>query len=73
MRGLAAAGTTVVSVLHELTMALQADALAIVADGRCCTTAAAPTPATHAALERVFGHRIRVRQVEGQWIALPCI
>lgn len=73
VRGLAAGGTTVVSVLHELTMALQADALAIVADGRLLHHGGSADPATHAALERVFGHRIRVRQVEGQWIALPCI
>ena len=73
VRELVAGGATVVSVLHEVTMALQADALVIVADGRVRHQGDCADPATHAALEAVFDHRIRVRQVEGQWIALPCI
>ena len=27
--------------------------------------------ATHAALEAVFEHRLRIRAIDGQWLALP--
>ncbi|WP_311221417.1 MULTISPECIES: ABC transporter ATP-binding protein [unclassified Acidovorax] len=73
VRALVAAGGTVVSVLHEVSMALQADALVIIAGGRVMHQGDSGDAATHAALESVFDHRIRVRQLDGQWIALPRI
>jgi iron complex transport system ATP-binding protein len=71
-RALARDGRTVVSVLHELPSALQADALVIVAGGRVVHQGACHDPATHRALEAVFDHRIAVHAVAGQWITLPC-
>jgi iron complex transport system ATP-binding protein len=71
VRALVAEGRTVVSVLHELPMALAADALVVMDQGRVVHHGASGDPATHAALEQVFDHRIRVHRVADQWIALP--
>ena len=70
-RSLVAEGRTVVSVLHELSMALAADALVVMAGGRVLHHGACSDPVTHAALEEVFDHRIRIYRVAKQWIALP--
>ena len=64
-------GKTVVSVLHEVSMALQADHVAVLARGRIVHHGAAADPATHRAVERVFDHRIAIHSVAGQWMALP--
>jgi len=64
-------GGTVVSVLHEISMALQADDLVVMAAGRIVHHGACTDPQTHAALQAVFDQRIQVRQLDGQWIALP--
>jgi len=71
VRSLVAEGRTVVSVLHELSMALQADDLAVLQDGRLQHHGAAHEDATHRALEAVFDHRIAIHCVQGQWLALP--
>nr|WP_051384944.1 ABC transporter ATP-binding protein [Comamonas badia] len=71
VRTLVAGGATVVSVLHELNMALQADDLAIVRDGRLSHFGASHEAATHQALVAAFGQRIAIHPVQGQWIALP--
>ena len=68
-----AAGGTVVSVLHELGMALQADELLIVRNGRVVHHGACASPATHRALQVAFDGRVEVRQVDHQWVALPRI
>ena len=71
VRVLVAGGATVVSVLHELNMALQADDLAIVCDGRLNHFGASHDAATHQALAAAFEQRIAIHPVHGQWIALP--
>jgi iron complex transport system ATP-binding protein len=71
VRELVARGTSVVSVLHELSVALQADDMLILQAGRVAHHGACADPATHAALEAVFEHRIQVRQLDGQWLVLP--
>jgi iron complex transport system ATP-binding protein len=70
-RALVAEGKTVVSVLHELPMALAADELVVMNHGRVVHHGGCGDPATHTALERVFDHRIQVHRVADQWIALP--
>ena len=72
VRAQAAAGATVVSVLHELSFALQADEMLVMQGGRVLHHGACGDAATHAALEAVFDHRIRVRELDGAWLALPC-
>ncbi|RYF24923.1 MAG: ABC transporter ATP-binding protein [Comamonadaceae bacterium] len=73
VRTLVAGGGTVVSVLHEISMALQADDMVVMAAGRVVHHGPCAAPQTHAALEQVFDDRIQVRQVDDQWIALPRI
>lgn len=71
VRDLVTQGTTVVSVLHELGIALQADELVVMQAGRVLHQGPSTDAATHAALEAVFDHRVQVRQVDGLWTALP--
>ena len=71
VRSLVAQGCTVVSVLHELSMALQADDVAVLADGCLQHHGAAHEDATHRALEAVFDQRITIHRVQDQWLALP--
>ena len=70
VRGLVAQGTTVVSVLHEISMALHADAMVVMAAGRVTHHGACDDVATHAALQHVFDNRIAVHRLSGQWMAL---
>ncbi len=71
MRELVAQGKTVVSVLHELSLALQADEMVIMAAGQVRHQGACADAATHRALERVFDQRIRIAAVDGLWLSLP--
>lgn len=61
---------TVVSVLHELGIALQSDHMLIVQAGQILHQGPTRDPQTHAALEQVFDGRISVCQAHGQWVAL---
>jgi iron complex transport system ATP-binding protein len=70
-RALAADGRTVVSVLHEISFALQADDMVVMAQGRIVHQGPCADPATHAALSQVFDQRLQVRSLDGQWVALP--
>ena len=71
VRALVASGKTVVSVLHEISFALQADELVVMAGGRVTHQGACNDAATHRALEAVFDHRIAVHSLAGQWLAIP--
>ena len=71
VRAQVAAGGTVVSVLHELGLALQADDLLIVRGGRIAHHGPCASAATHRALEAAFDERLSVQPVQGQWVALP--
>jgi iron complex transport system ATP-binding protein len=64
-------GGTAVAVLHEITMALHADEMLVMREGRVVHQGACADTATHRALEDVFDGRIAVREVQGQWVALP--
>jgi iron complex transport system ATP-binding protein len=61
----------VVSVLHDLPLALAADRLVVLAQGRVVAQGARDEPAVHAALEAVFGGAVRIAAVDGRWVALP--
>jgi len=65
------AGTTVVSVLHDLSLALVADRLVLLERGRVRAEGRAGDPTLHAALVEVFEGAIRIEQVGGRWVALP--
>jgi iron complex transport system ATP-binding protein len=71
VRELAASGTAVVSVLHELNMALQADRLVVMQSGRVTHHGAPQEAATRAALQLAFEQRLHLVELQGQWLALP--
>lgn len=73
LRHQAQAGTTVLSVLHDLPLALQADRLVVMAGGRIRAEGTRDDPALHAALVDVFDRAIRIERVGTQWLAVPCI
>jgi iron complex transport system ATP-binding protein len=73
VRSLVAHGKTVVSVLHEISFALQADTLLVLDQGRVKHHGPCVDPDTHRALEAVFDHRIAVHTVNGMRVALPQI
>jgi iron complex transport system ATP-binding protein len=68
-----ARGGTALTVLHEITMALHADELIVLSEGRVVHQGACGEAATHGALEAVFRQRIRVHSLQGRWVALPRI
>ena len=73
VRALVAKGCTVVSVLHELNIALHANELLIVSKGRILHQGPCDDASTHHSLQNAFDHRLRLCQVQGQWLALPLV
>ncbi len=63
-------GATVISVLHELPMALLADEMLIMQGGSILHQGSCTNAATHRQLENVFDKRLRVVRVEGVWTVL---
>jgi iron complex transport system ATP-binding protein len=70
LRRLARTGT-VASVLHDLTLALQADRLVLMRAGRIVADGAGQDAALHAALRDVFEGAIRIERVGSRFVALP--
>ncbi len=62
---------TVVSVLHDLPLALQADRLVLLREGRVAAQGAHDDPALHAALCDAFDQAIRIQRVGERYVALP--
>lgn len=71
VRCLRAQGTTVMTVLHDIGLALMADILVVLKDGRIVGQGARDDIGLHRILEAVFDHRIRIVGVDGQWVVLP--
>ena len=71
VRCLTAQRTTVISVLHELGMALHADDMVVMHGGRVVHQGSCADVATHRAIEAVFDNRIAIHSLDGQWVALP--
>ena len=65
------AGTTVLSVLHDLSLALLADRLVVMDAGRIRAEGSRDDPALHAALIDVFAAAIRIVRIESRWVAIP--
>ena len=72
-KALVASGKTVISVLHEISFALQADDVVVMADGRVTHQGVCADADSHRAIETVFDQRIAIHQLAGQWVALPKI
>ena len=64
-------GTTLLTVLHDIGLALQADHVVVLRDGSVVGQGANHDPELHQILEAVFEHRIRIRTVDDQWVVLP--
>ena len=72
-KALVANGKTVISVLHEVSFALQGDDVVVMAAGRVTHQGACRDALSHRAIEAVFDQRIAIHQLAGQWVALPKI
>ena len=64
-------GTTVVSVLHDLSLALFADRLILMKNGRVRVEGATDDPTLHAALVDMFEGAIRIERTRARWVAFP--
>ncbi len=77
LRRLAREGAAVAAVMHDLTLALQADRVLVMAAGRLLADGAPGSPALHAAIVEVFQGSLRIAAVPGPaggcWVALPAL
>jgi ABC-type taurine transport system ATPase subunit len=73
LQRLAAAGTTVVSVLHDLPLALQADRLVVLHQGRVRVEGSAQASEVHVALVEVFGGALSIEKIGGRLTSVPCL
>jgi iron complex transport system ATP-binding protein len=71
VRCLTSQNTTVISVLHEVGMALHADDMVVMQAGRVVHQGACADAATHRAVEAVFDQRMAIHQLDGQFVAVP--
>lgn len=71
MKGQVECGATVVSVMHDMGLALHADRVVVMQHGQVVHEGAASEPVTHRSIEAVFDHRIQVHQLQGRWVTLP--
>lgn len=71
VRCLTAQNTTVISVLHEVGMALHADDMVVMQTGRVVHQGTCSDAATHRAVEAVFDKRIAIHSLDSQWVAVP--
>lgn len=71
VHALTAQGRSVISVLHELNIALRADHLWLVHQGRLLAQGHVNDPEVRAAIVETFDGRIRLHALEQQWVALP--
>lgn len=71
VRCLTAQKTTVISVLHEVGIALHADDMVVMQAGRVVHQGPCDEVATHRAVKAVFDDRIAIHSLNGQWVAVP--
>ena len=71
MRRQVLAGVRVVSVLHDLSLALLADTLVVMQAGRIHAQSGRDDPVLHAALIEVFDGAIRILKLGSRWVAVP--
>lgn len=71
MRREAAQGRCIISVLHELPLALAADAIVVMQAGRVVAQGSRDDPAIHQAIEAVFDHAVAITRAQERWVAIP--
>ena len=58
-------------VLHDLNLAMRADHVVLMHQGRVVIHAKPDDPLLHKALMEVFAYRIKIHRVADQWVVLP--
>jgi iron complex transport system ATP-binding protein len=71
VRALVDQGRTVVSVLHDMSLALQADELLVLRSGRLVHQGPPSDAATREAVHAVFEQSLAIHALQGQWVAVP--
>lgn len=71
VRALVAQGRTVVTVLHEISLALLADDLMVLQAGKALYCGPSQHMSAQQALQTVFDHRLAIHSVDGRWLVLP--
>ena len=71
VHGLVAQGKTVVSVLHDVTLALYADDVVVMSNGQVQYTGKRDDTRLHSNIENVFEQRIAIQPLGSGWVALP--
>jgi iron complex transport system ATP-binding protein len=66
-------GRSVVSVLHDLSLALQADRLVVMQAGRITAEGPRDDPKLHLELRAVFDNAVRVERLRDRWIAVSAL
>ena len=61
----------VVSVLHDLPLALQADHVVVLQGGQVRVEGACDDPTVHVALTEVFEHAVRIERLGARFVAMP--
>jgi len=64
-------GHTVVSVLHDLNLALCAQQLVVMDQGKVVMQSSADNPMLYDCLKQVFGPQLSVHRVQDRWVVLP--
>ena len=64
-------GHTVVSVLHDLNLALRADQVIVMQDGRVVMQSNPSDPQLHACLQQVFEQRLNFHHLSDRWVVVP--
>jgi iron complex transport system ATP-binding protein len=71
VHGLVAQGKTVVSVLHDVTLALYADDVVVMSHGQVQYAGKRDDTSLHSNIENVFEQRIAIQPLGNGWVALP--
>ncbi len=71
LRAQVSAGKAVVSVLHDLALALLADRVVVMREGRIVAAAASDDRALHAAIIDVFDGAVRIERFDSRWVVMP--
>lgn len=66
-------GRCMISVLHELPLALLADRLAVMCEGRLVAQGRRDDPQVHRAIESVFDHAVTIMRLDERWVAVPAL
>ena len=66
-------GVAVVSVMHDLSLALLADQVVVMQEGQIRAQGPRDDPGLHAALVDVFSGALRIVQIDARWLAIPVL